>query len=72
MAKEEEWKTAFYIYYSLFESLVRLFRLTNALADFQYFINDVLCPFLDVFCTTFIDNILIYSNSLLEHKAHVQ
>jgi len=43
------------------------FSLTNALSLFQYFINNTLRPYLDVFCTAYIDNILIYSNNLAEY-----
>jgi len=71
MAEGEEWKTAFRTRYGLFESLVMPFGLTNAPADFQALINDVLCQFLDDFCTAFLDDILIYSNTLEEHKKHV-
>src|SRR5690606_4762784 len=35
------------------------------------FINDILRPFLDDFCTAYLDDVLIYSNSLAEHKKHV-
>jgi len=72
MAEGEEWKTAFRTRYGLFESLVMPFGLTNAPADFQTFINDVLRPFLDNFCTAYLDDILIYSSSLKEHKEHVR
>lgn len=72
MAEAEEWKTAFRTRYSLFESLVMPFGLTNAPADFQHFINDVLRPFLDDFCTSYLDDILIYSASLKEHKVHLR
>jgi hypothetical protein len=41
IAKGEEWKTVFRTWYSLFESLVMLFGITNTPASFQYFINDV-------------------------------
>jgi len=33
--------------------------------------NDTLRPYLDVFCTAYIDNILVYSNNLTKHKKHV-
>jgi hypothetical protein len=71
MAEGEEWKTAFRTRYGLFESLVMPFGLTNAPADFQALINDVLRQFLDDFCTAFLDDILIYSNTLEEHKKQV-
>ena len=32
----------------------------------------ILHPYLDVFCTAYIDNILIYSDSLAEHRKHVE
>jgi transposase InsO family protein len=72
MGEGEEWKTAFRTRYGLFESLVMPFGLTNAPADFQRFINDVLAPFLDRFTTAYLDDILIYSNSLEEHREHVR
>jgi hypothetical protein len=70
MAEGEEWKTAFRTRCGLFESLVKPFGLTNAPADFQRFINDVLAPFLDRFATAYLDNILIYSDTLEEHRVH--
>src|SRR5258706_13283881 len=48
------------------------FGLMNAPADFQRFINDVLHPFLDAFCTAYLDDILIYSETLEEHQEHVK
>ena len=72
MAEGEEWKTAFRTQYGLFESLVMPFGLCNAPSDFQALINDVLRPYLDVFCTAYLDDILIYSDNLIEHKAQVR
>ena len=34
--------------------------------------NNILFNYLDVFCTAFLDNILIYSKDPLEHKEHVK
>ncbi len=48
------------------------FGLSNAPAAFQQFINDVLGDLLDVCMIGYSDNILIYSDSLDEHKDHVQ
>jgi hypothetical protein len=47
------------------------FALTNPPASFQEFINDTLRPFLDIFCTAFLDDILINSDNLKEHREHV-
>jgi len=71
MAEGEEWKTAFQMRYGLFESLVMPFRLTNAPSDFKALINDVLRAYLDDFCTAFLNDIFIYSNTLKEHKKQV-
>ena len=53
-------KTAFRTRYSQFEYQVMPFGLTNASSSFQHFINDTIRDFLDVFCTAFLDDILIY------------
>src|SRR5690606_30109832 len=71
VADDDVWKTAFRIRWGLFETLVMPFGLTNAPATFQHFINDVLRPFLDIFCTAYLDDILIYSNNIAEHKIHI-
>ncbi|KAJ6436324.1 mRNA 3 end-processing YTH1 [Purpureocillium lavendulum] len=68
----QEWMTAFNTRYGLFESLVMPFGLSNAPATFQARINEVLRPFLDRFCTAYIDDILIYSNDLASHRLHVK
>jgi hypothetical protein len=41
------------------------------MATFQNFMNDVLAPFLDRFCTTYLDDILIYSNTFEEYQEHI-
>lgn len=45
-------------------------RLTNALPSFQHFINDVLFPFLDIFVTAYLNDFLIYFNSMEKHQGH--
>ena len=72
IADGHEWLTAFNTRYGLFESLVMPFGLSNAPATFQARINEVLHPFLDVFCTAYIDDVLVYSDSLEEHRIHVK
>ena len=68
----EEWKTAFRTQYGLYKYLVMPFGLANGPSSFQNYINNVLHGMLDVFCTAYIDNILIYSNSKKEHQEHVR
>jgi uncharacterized protein (DUF779 family) len=48
------------------------FGLINALSSFQYFINNTLYLYLDIFCTIYIDNIPIYSDNLTEYWKHVK
>ena len=71
IAKGEEWKTAFRTRYGLFEYLVMPFGLTNAPATFQHLMNHHFTDMVDKFVICYLDDILIYSNSLEEHKAHI-
>jgi hypothetical protein len=71
VAEGHEWLTAFRTRFGLFESLVTPFGMSNAPATFQARINDVLREYLDVFCTAFIDDVLVYSETLTEHREHV-
>ena len=71
MAEREGWKTAFQTHYGLFESLLMPFGLTNMPADFQRFINEILAPFLDHFTSVYLDDILIYSDTMEEHTRYV-
>ena len=68
----DEYKTAFRTRYGHFEYLVMPFGLKNAPATFQHFINDVLGEYLDEFAFAYIDDILIYSETLEEHRTHVK
>jgi Reverse transcriptase (RNA-dependent DNA polymerase) len=68
----QEYLTAFNIYYGLYETLIILFGLSNIPATFQTYINKVLYPYLDVFCTAYIDDILVYSDDLTSYKQHVR
>ena len=72
IALGEEWKTAFRTRYGHFEYCVMPFGLTNAPATFQAFINSVLHEFLDKSCVAYLDDILIYSETLEEHVQHVR
>ena len=73
MAAGEEWKTAFKTRFGLYEYCVMPFRLTNAPATFQAVINHALREYLDVFCTAYLDDVLVYTNGTLEeHREHVR
>lgn len=68
----DEWKTAFNTPLGHFEYLVMPFGLTNAPAVFQALVNDVLRDFLNRFLFVYLDDILIFSHSMEEHKSHVR
>jgi Reverse transcriptase (RNA-dependent DNA polymerase) len=72
IAAGDEWKTAFRTRYGHFEYLVMPFGLTNAPASFQAYANDCLRDFLDLFCVVYMDDVLIFSDTLEEHISHVK
>jgi len=58
---EDEDLTTFCTLLGNFKSKVLPFRLCNRLATFQRYINKTLFDYLNIFCTAYMDNILIYS-----------
>jgi hypothetical protein len=72
VAQGDEWKTAFRTRYGSFEWLVIPEGLTNAPAAFQRFMNSIFSDLLDVSVLVYLDNILIYSETALEHRRHVR
>jgi hypothetical protein len=44
-----------------------LFGLTNALATFQAYINNILRKYLNVFVVVYLDDILVYSKTYNEY-----
>jgi len=72
IAPGHEYKTAFRTRYGLFEYLVMPFGMTNSPATFQYFMNDIFHDMTDIFMIIYLDNILIFSKNLDEHKIHVR
>jgi len=57
--------------YSHFKYLIMPFGRTNAPASMQAYANDCLRNYLDLFHIAYLDDILIYSNTLEEHVAHI-
>jgi len=72
IALGHEYKTAFHTRYGHFEYLVMPFGLTGAPGSFQAYINAIIRDCLDRLAIAYMDDILIYSNSLQEHILHVQ
>ena len=64
-------KTTFLTRYEFFEYVIIFFELCNALEIFQFFINVILREYLIDFCTTYLNDILIYNNNCEEHVKHV-
>jgi hypothetical protein len=69
--EEDVHKTAFLTRFGLFEYRVMPFGLTNAPATFQSYINNALRDLLDICCTAYVDDILIYSEKEEDHDHHV-
>ncbi|KAJ5413808.1 gag/polymerase/env polyprotein [Penicillium cosmopolitanum] len=58
--------------YGSFKYKVMPFGMTNAPATFQRFINTTLAEYLDDFATAYVDDILIFSETIEEHVEHVR
>ena len=67
----DEWKTAFRCRYSHFEYHVVLFGLVNAPAAFQAYINLTLRKYIDQFVVAYLDDIIVYLDTVKEHTQHV-
>ncbi len=67
----DEWKTAFITPSGHYEYRVMPYGLSNSLSVFQGFMNEVFREFLHRFVIVYIDDILIYSRNLAEHRHHV-
>ena len=61
----------FWMRYRHYEYTVMSFELKNALTIFQQLINNTVREYLDKFVITYLNNILIYSDTLKEHQQHV-
>ncbi len=68
LTKRSKKYTVFLITYRLYQFKVMPFELVNALATFQRLMNNVLRDYLRKFCLIYLDDIIIYSKSLKDHK----
>src|SRR6266481_994373 len=58
--------------YGSFEFLVMPMGLTNAPAAFQHFMNNIFQDMSNLFIVVYLDNILVFSNSVDKHHDHIQ
>jgi hypothetical protein len=72
ISEEDRPKTAFRTPFGHFQFKVLIEGLTNAPATFQTVMNSILHPYIRKFVVVYIDDILIFSKSEAEHRAHVR
>jgi len=68
----DEHKLAFRMRDGLYQPTVMQFGITNAPVDFQSYINNAIREALDDFASAYLDDVLIYSDSVEEHIDHVK
>jgi len=72
MAEGQEWKTTFKSRYGRYEYTVMPFELCKASSTFQSMINDVFRDVIDVGVIAYMDDILIYTETVEGHVALVR
>src|SRR6266498_3149815 len=72
LRKKDRPKTAFLTRNRQYQFKVMPFRLNNALATFQRLMNKVLRQYIGKFVQVYLDDVIIYSNNLTEHKKHIK
>lgn len=58
--------------YGHFGYLMMHFDLINVAALLMKLMNDIFCPYIDKSVIVFLDDILIYSKTLSDHRHHLQ
>jgi cytochrome b subunit of formate dehydrogenase len=69
---DSEELTTFRTRYNSYKYKVLFFGLINSLVIYQRYINDVLFNYFNDFCTTYLNDILIYLDNVLEYNAQVK
>ncbi len=71
ICKNDEWKMTFHTCYDQFEYQMMLFKLINASAIFQSYVNHALKPFMNICCVIYLNYVLIYFEMKKQHWKHV-
>ena len=71
-AEGDELKTTYVTRYRSYEFLVMPFGLTNAATTFCMLMNKIFHPYLDKFIVVYLDDIIVYNNTLEEHVEHLR
>lgn len=69
--EQDREKTAFSVNHAKFHFIRMPFGLKNAPSIFQRCVNDILHEFIGKFAYVYIDDVLIFSNSVEEHMKHI-
>ena len=72
IAVGDERKTTCVTRYGSYEFLVMSFGLTNGPTTFCNLMNDVLFDYLDAFVVVYLDDIVVYSKTLIENEKHLR
>jgi len=72
IVKNNTKKTVFNTYYSKYKFTAMLFKLCNASATFQLMMNSILQNLLNKFYLIYLNNILIFFNSISDHWKYLQ
>ena len=72
IAEGDEPKTTCVTQYGSFEFLVMPKGITNALATFYNLMNDIFYDYIDRFIVAYLDDIVVYSESFVDHLCHLR
>ena len=72
MHPDDQDKTAFITPFGLYEFKVMPFELKNAPATFQRLMNRILQPIIEKFYAIYLNDIIIYSTTFLDHLDHTK